>query len=204
MTVLRSGLRSGGRAILVSVFSTTMISAGAPVLAQADPIRDCRENTGGEQERIACLEAAIVELIGAAPQATAQTPNRAEAETLAEAAPAETAQPPVVAEAAPEEGPTGLGAEQVLARAPDAARADTRKENETLTATVSDVAVTQNGAYVFFLDNGHIWRQKSSDSNKTRLSKRRQYSAEISKGAISGYRLRLSGVRRPFLVERIK
>ena len=198
------------RAAFVSTAFAGLAAAGAGAVANAqiaDPIAECRETTRGKSDRIACLETAIRALMAAGPVA-------AEAASSADAASTATvAQTPdaanmadAAAAAKPEDAatPSGLGAEQVAARNRNDRASDKRDARETLTATLSDFAVSRSGAYVFFLDNGQIWRQKPSDANRARLSNRRDYAAEVSKGALSGYRLRLNGVRRPFLVERIK
>jgi len=223
----------GGRAAFISMISASAVVAASPASAQiagptADPIAQCRDNNATDQgERIACLETAIRKLMGdegaRAGKASESAPDTAVArndgrEDLPDEG--ETDPPPAEQVAAADDGagkenatpdtaeaqPTGLGAEQVIARNRSSGSDDDgdEKEVETQTAKVVDFAVTRNKKYVFFLENGQIWRQKSSDDNPARLFGSRDYTAEVKRGAVSGYRLSVSGVKRPFLVERLK
>lgn len=184
-------------------FSTCVFAAslvlGGPALAQsANPIDYCRDNSDGESERIECLEAAIRDFmrIKSSDGASAITPPAAEAQTSG----GMLAQDGAPAEAAP----TGMGAEQVLARQHRQNPDSPKPAAETETSPITEIAVNRSGKYIFFLENGQVWRQKSSDRNRSKLSKRVDYTATLFEGALSGYRMRVSDVRRPFLVERIK
>ncbi|WP_411817144.1 hypothetical protein [Hyphococcus sp. DH-69] len=174
--------------------SAALISLSLPEIAFAqdmNPIDYCRENSDGKKERIACLEDALRGFLGETESVAAtptQEPSEQPAEQLAEA---------------PDE-PTGLGAEQVIARNKTIAEVEEKHRESDVVATLSDFAITRSGTYVFFLDNGQIWRQKPADSNRIRLSKKRDYTVKVSKGTLSGYRLEIEALRRSLLVERIK
>lgn len=154
----------------------------------------CREGSTTAADRIACLESAMLrratETLAASEE---QEPPSDTSAQLADAAPQKTA-----------DEPTGLGKEQVLARTQPLSERKKDREESSVSSALTDFAVNRNGFYVFFLENGQIWRQKSSDSNRAKLSPRRSYSAEVSEGMVSGYRLKLDKVKRPFLVERLK
>ncbi|GAB4524608.1 MAG: hypothetical protein Kow00133_12880 [Amphiplicatus sp.] len=147
--------------------------------AQADnPIEHCRATAASDQARIACLEAALAEALGLETASAAGEPNDA---------------------------PTGLGAQQVLARQQDGSHAPhSKQEKQTVEARLEDFAVNRNGDIVFFLDNGQIWRQKQADSNTLRLSRKKSYSVSVSEGLFSGYRLEIRELKRSVLVERLK
>ena len=101
--------------------------------------------------------------------------------------------------------PTGLGAEQVKereVRTGERPREDAKSER--IVATVTEFATTSLGDIIFFLDNGQIWRQKSSDRSQLRLSRKRQYTVFVEEGMLSGYRLTINELKRTILVERIK
>ncbi|MCA8887532.1 MAG: hypothetical protein KDA46_01805 [Parvularculaceae bacterium] len=180
-----------GKNILTGVvIALAAAPAAAEGLQGAELISNCRDNAPDKDARIACLEAAITSL--AAPADVA-------ALTASSAAPqggdeSELAQNEV----------SGLGAEQVIARMAVKNDDVASDINEKVNAAVAEFARTPSGAYVFFLDNGQVWRQKSADSNRIQLSAKRQYTVSVSPGAISGYRLRVNELRRTLLVERVK
>lgn len=96
---------------------------------------------------------------------------------------------------------SGFGAEQVVAR--EATR-ENHANDEQHIVPLRDFAINRLGDYVFFLENGQIWRQKSSDSSRLRLSERKSYIVQIRRGSVSGYRLSIAGKRSSVLVERLK
>ncbi len=162
-----------------------------PASAQDDPIETCRKESPNDATRILCLENAIRVLTTGA---EAQTAAVEEEEERAPAAEAQTL-----------EQATGLGAEQVNRRQAAKNKGEAEKnEPEALTAAVTEFAYTSLGDVILFLDNGQIWRQKSSDKNKLRLSGKRDYTVEVSEGMLSGYRLTVKELKRTILVERIK
>jgi hypothetical protein len=171
---------------LIATFTATTLTPGALLAQQAgapDYIAECRSGSDDAASHIACLEAAISAL-------TADVDG--DEITQADHTPA-----PVLAE--------GLGAEQVLARRTTKGDdAGNDRADEKVDAAVTEFAQTPSGAYVFFLDNGQVWRQKRADSNRIRLSGKVNYTVTVSEGAISGYRLKVNEIRRTLLVERIK
>ena len=68
-------------------------------------------------------------------------------------------------------------------------------------ATVNDIAHRAYGEMIILLDNGQIWEQKHRD---TRFRLKVGDSVTISKGLISGYRLRSAGRNHSIQVERFK
>lgn len=196
-------LRHSARAILISAFGTALIGVDAPANAQTDPISHCRENTDGKSERIACLEAAILGLMGGPSQALSQADDQADAAPPPPARLAETDAP----SAAPDE-PSGLGAEQVVKREVERGERDNtiaeQRRSERVTSKIVDFARTDAGFLLIFLENGQIWRQRKSDSVVLRLSRNKDYEAEIRRGVISGYRMRIPAAHQTIVVERIK
>ncbi|MBB5519230.1 hypothetical protein [Amphiplicatus metriothermophilus] len=159
---------------LPAAAGASLLAAAAGAAAQTDnPIEHCRTAAASDQARIACLEAALAQALG------------------------------LEAAAAPDDAPTVLGAEQVLARNREPGGGQDA-EKETIEARLEDFAVNRNGDIVFFLDNGQIWRQKQADSNALRLSRKKAYSVSVSKGVLSGYRLEIRALKRSVLVERLK
>ena len=153
------------------------------------------------KDRVACLEQAIAGLLH---------DDRCRAVDLSQLmdAPPEMAREEPVNEDEPAEDyavPTGLGAERVeLPREIQKREDKKKKEAETLNAYVEKLVRTSRGTYIFYLDNGQVWRQKESDSVRNILSTKRNYDATISTGVLSGYRLKLKGVPRQMLVDRVE
>lgn len=186
----------------VLLVSSLVFTALTPSLANAQsplsPIEQCRSSTSYQDHYISCLETTILNLMK-----NSQKPNMATV-----IPPSEETKPAigrVVVETEASDTPTGLGAEQVMARS----KVQRKKQSKTQTrqaisAALTNFATDRRGKYIFFLDNGQIWKQKAADVNNKRLSKKRSYDAKVFRGAISGYRLSLTGVKRPFAVERIK
>lgn len=172
--------------LCASAFALTLLVPNVTLAQEMNPIDNCRENTDGKKDRIACLEAALRTYIGSSDSiAAADSTDQ-------------------VASVPKGDQPTGLGAEQVVARSQTIAELDAKKNETAVAASLTDFAITRSGTYVFFLDNGQIWKQKPADSNRFRLSKKRDYTVKVSQGAVSGYRLEIEEMRRSMLVERIK
>jgi len=179
-------------------------SSTAPAAAQDGPIADpaayCGANFKDMKERVACLERAIAGLLD---------DDRCRAIDLS----ALVDRPPVLAQTGSNEAeavenydlPTGLGAERVeLPREIQEREDEKTKKAETLEASVERLVRTSRGTYIFYLENDQVWRQKDSDSVRNMLSTKRNYEVTISSGLLSGYRLKVKGVPRQMLVDRIE
>ncbi|MEQ8935315.1 MAG: hypothetical protein RIE56_05950 [Amphiplicatus sp.] len=174
------------------IWTTLAGAAASPAFAQGDPIEVCRNASETDAARILCLENAIRALTSGAPKQSAAAVASEGNATLADGI---TVNDEV----------TGLGAEQVKRRqaAKEQIEAGDNEPVE-IAAEVTEVAYTSLGKAIFFLDNGQIWRQKNADKNNIRLSGKRDYTAVISEGMLSGYRLTVNELKRTVLVERIK
>lgn len=174
------------RKLLLSAFAVACATSG--VAAADDPAALCREAHGGNaEERIACLEDAIAALLDGRPVgALADTGQEAPADA---------------------NSPSGLGAEQVVARQrargerPD----EPEKPRQTETVRITEVAYTEAGRAIFIMDDGQIWRESEiAGAHSQRIPANRQYSAEIRKSLFGGYRMNIDGVTRMVKVERLK
>lgn len=162
------------------IASSILIGAAWMVSQSAsanDPVADCREQSASDAERITCLENALYELSGA--------------DKIADVAEEAVTAPSVA----------GLGAEQILNR-------ETRFEDpneKAETSAIADVSFTLRGRMIFILENGQIWRQtQSATGKKLRLSEKKDYTATIKPGMISGYKLTINEINRAVRVERLK
>lgn len=183
-TAIRSLMNEGTQAVETPTESEPALAETAPLRAP----KTAAEPTGLGAEQVARRERKEEPAVSVA---------KAEETEKKEEAPE--------AQAADAAAPTGLGAEQVAKRRRSADKAGTgAKQKVVMTANVTDFARTSLGKTIFFLDNGQIWRQKTSDQNRIRLSASRKYTVEIFEGMISGYRLKINELNRTILVERIK
>ena len=164
----------------MSLIATVLMTAAAAAGAN-DPIADCRAAHGGNAaEHIACLEDAL------RARAAAAAPAPASAEPTAAAA-AATAAPAAAAEQASPR-PTGLGAEQAIAR-----QAPPDTEPEQVEVRIVPVRYTKSGLGVFMMSDGQVWQETEAQPEYRRLQPGREYDARIKRGMVSGYRLYVAG-----------
>jgi hypothetical protein len=181
----------------------------------ADAIEQCAVETD-PAKRIACLEAAL----RGAPVAPSPVTSKEEvvAPEAAEPAPVtpvadtrtETAPPNIIAEtptvpAEPVSSAPELGAEQV------AARTVTRQNTPSVEVErqVFHVTSTRTVPYEKLevsLSNGQVWRQIKGDNQKIRIPRKYRdgLSVEIWNAPVSGYKMRLTELKRTIRVERLK
>lgn len=189
----------------------------ATAYAQGDIITQCETRSADDAERIACLEEAIRRLsaipvapapIGEAPLSSAPMASNGADGADAPVGPTAAMAQNTATEAAQGDQPTGLGAEQVMARRDRQALnnsepTDKAKDDE-LTVNVTEYAVAANGDYIFYLDNGHTWRQTGRPNGRLRLYPNKGYTVTIKKGMLSGFRMTVNETKRTFVAERIQ
>lgn len=186
--------------VFLAAAAAALCAAGGAAAQSADPIGYCRENSGGQSERIACLEAAIAALMA---QRSASTPPDA-ADAAVPPRPG-SAGPETMAAAEPPPAVSGLGAEQVERRLrKDDKLAEADAEQAEVTAAVVEAGETALGKALLVLDNGQVWRQRDSDRNRIRLSSKQKYTVTIKAGMISGYRIHINELGRTFVAERVQ
>ncbi len=155
-------------------------------------------------ERIACLEAALqretrpTDVERAAGSATKADTNE---------------QPNTDSAALPENSPSvkevatlpELGAEQVAARTPTP-RETSSPEPERQQFAVASTRTVPYEKLELSLVNGQVWRQIKGDNQKIRIPRkhRENLTVEIWRAPVSGYKLRLTELRRTIRVERLK
>lgn len=218
--------QSSGLRVLVTLLAIAPIAAMGQA-ENVDLIIDRCGRIAEAEDRIACLEAAVLALSGSppsaplpeqpsvdeppAPDAVAGQPggngemSPVERETIAageEAATApvvSTAESPPAADASAEE----IGAEQV--------EAQTRTREEHLEAleearglTVEKFETVGYRQLQVHLDNGQVWRQIRGDVQNIRVSVERNPTVDITESPIGGYRLHLTGIRRIIRVRRVR
>ncbi|MEI9989006.1 MAG: hypothetical protein WDM86_03115 [Rhizomicrobium sp.] len=75
---------------------------------------------------------------------------------------------------------------------------------DSITAIVQDYSFTPYDKFIVVLDNGQIWRQLESDSNKAHFMKGAQNTVTISRGLLGSYNLVVNDSMMPFKVKRLK
>lgn len=208
------------RAILTtSVFLGCAAVVPVAIAQSPDEAADAIERCAIENDpakRIACLEAALrgapaTPLPVASteetmePQAVVPEPKTPVTDTITETMP-----PNIVAEApsaptAPVTSERELGAEQV------AARTATRQNTPSAEAEKQVFQVTSSRTVPYeklevSLSNGQVWRQIKGDNQKIRVPRkyRDSLSVEIWSAPFSGYKMRLTELKRTIRVERLK
>ena len=109
------------------------------------------------------------------------------------------AEPEPVSEAAP----SGIGAEQVIARQ------QTREERQASLDQEQGLAIASYSyvpyrRLVVTLENGQVWRQIKGDNQYFRVDLKRNQTADITESGLGGYKLRLNEIRRTIRVERVR
>ena len=196
---------------------TIAISLGGGALAQAvDPVEYCRENSQTTEAEITCLRAALtgtltIEQEQPAPQAAVSAPQP---EQSAEPAQENTVPPaPPLSATAPTSpqttAPTGIGAEQVVAKQERSSKDGRKKRKERLkketeTARILDFARTGDGRLILVLESGQVWGQIKGDKQKINLEEDETLTAEIQPSSFGGYKLRFVEKSRTIRVRRIQ
>ena len=76
---------------------------------------------------------------------------------------------------------------------------------ESITATVTDIAMTPHGKFIVFLDNGQVWRQQEADTGRADFrSKPSDNKVEISRAMMGSYTLSINGSNKSYRVNRVK
>ncbi|MGI9270641.1 MAG: hypothetical protein ACR2QT_02605 [Woeseiaceae bacterium] len=159
-----------------------LLCISASALAQQSVIEHCR-NTSSDADRIACLEAALL--------AKEPVVSREPASPIV--APVQTTGPE----------PEGIGADQVVARTQtQEQRLEELEKAEGL--VVASYATVPYEKLQVTLQNGQVWRQIVGDTQKIRVSLKRNQTVDISESSISGYKMQLNEMRRSVRVERVK
>lgn len=192
-------------ALLVRTLPVRALLAGAALFAAnaaaetADPIAYCASTAENTEQHISCLETAIRQL-RADSGAAADAPIAVKGATPPAGANTIAAEEAVADAAEPE-----LGAEQVARRVEKPADKKEKQRKQKIIAAVASFEYGRNGLLTLTLDNGQVWRQTDAGGGRTPfLSKKRTYTAEVKKGAVSGYRLIIRELQRSLQVERLK
>lgn len=179
-----------------------LVLLGGSVAAQNSVIDRCKQ-TSSESDRIACLEAALLDKEPpSATQETAAMPVEAQAQIdppgmELDAGPADD----TIASA--ESLPTGIGAEQVIANN------QTKAEHKEVRQKAQGMVIAKYEwvpyeRMVVTFENGQVWRQIKGDRTRIRTSLERNQTADITESGFGGYMLRLNEIRRTIRVERIR
>jgi uncharacterized protein YgiB involved in biofilm formation len=93
-------------------------------------------------------------------------------------------------------------AEQAKVMPPEIA---TIRELDTITATLTDYALTASGHFIVFLDNGQVWQQSEGDSDTIHFRHNpKDNTVSISRGIVGTYDLKLNTANQIYKVRRQK
>lgn len=194
-----------------SLISSTLIVfslSNAFAIAQAeDNANDIIARCAAELDpgkRIACLEAALQG--GTPPSATERAAGPTVNVNPSEQPKSESAaQPQSTSSVAQAESAPELGAEQVAARTATP-RSTPKPDVEKQQFAVVSTRTVPYEKLEISLANGQVWRQIKGDNQKIRIPRKHRddLTAEIWRAPVSGYKLRLTELRRTIRVERLK
>ena len=179
--------------------ATAIVGFPPEATANEELLERCRQ-TGSDADRIACLEAAVMELGGS----TGATPEPPPAAPVARPDPAEGHDDMDVAPPGPDAaGASAIGVEQVEAGTM------TREERKASLAEARGLAVEKFERVGYRqlqirLANGQIWRQIRGDDQEIRVTVERNPTVDIVESSLGGFRLRLNEIRRTIRVRRIR
>ncbi len=75
---------------------------------------------------------------------------------------------------------------------------------DSITATVTEYALNDQGRYVIFLDNGQVWRQQNGDSGVMQFKRNSPNTVKISRGFWDSYNLKINNGSALYKVVRVK
>jgi len=216
------------KAVLVSMFYSAALFGQSAHAQDNNPIKTCQAESANESEEITCLRNVVRALLNSPAQRAEtalvppgplaspepQAPVAADTPTVTadtSRKPEETVAAPARKDAptSPVAAPTGIGAEQVVAkqekqeRKTKAGRKKQVKKNQE-SSYVLDFAYTSSGQLILVLGNGQVWAQRKGDNQDVRLTDQEKTPVIIRRGAISGYRIDFTDKRRTIIAERLK
>jgi hypothetical protein len=79
------------------------------------------------------------------------------------------------------------------------------QEIDSITATVTDYALTPTGRFVVFLDNDQVWQQIEGDTYKAHFKKNpKDNTVVISRAFLGSYALKINDLNQVYKVKRVK
>ncbi|MEM1176295.1 MAG: hypothetical protein AAGA33_14265 [Pseudomonadota bacterium] len=191
-----------------TLIAFTGLILGTSASAQEQIVERCKQ-TSSKDDRIACLEAALLMRDGT--EATQIDPpsitlSSGTADTKSSRA-AATDSAPVSAAAeatnSQQQPPSGIGAEQVIARqqTQEERNAALQRSEKLAVASYRELAF---GRLQVTLENGQVWEQIKGDTRKVRADLRKNQTVNIEESSFGGYKLRLNEMRMEIRVRRIR
>lgn len=84
------------------------------------------------------------------------------------------------------------------------ARQESGEEIDSITAKVTDYALSPFGKFVVFLDNGQVWKQIPGDADRAMFSHHGGNTVRISRGFLGSYNMTINDSSRVYKVTRVK
>ncbi len=75
---------------------------------------------------------------------------------------------------------------------------------DSITAAVTDYAISPFGKFVVFLDNGQVWKEVEGDTEQASFKKSGGNTVVISRGFIGSYNLQVNDSKKLYKVKRVK
>jgi hypothetical protein len=112
---------------------------------------------------------------------------------------------------APQTEPNQFGAdrlpaeEQAKTNPPPPPEATPVKELDSMTATLTDYALTPTGRFIVFLDNGQVWQEIEGDTATAHFKKNpKENTVTITRALLGSYALTINDLNQSYKVKRMK
>jgi len=100
--------------------------------------------------------------------------------------------------------PAQFGSENLPAPPPKPGEPQPEGPIDSITANVTDYALSPYSKFVVFLDSGQVWKQIGGEADVANLKKSGGNTVLISRGALGSYNMQFNGSNKVFKVKRIK
>ena len=189
---------------LIAVFLTAPVAAEGGEDAVAELIA-CGE-VRGDKARLRCFERMLPAMRQAFPDATTLAEARAEEARIAarEEAKEEFGLSPAEAKANDPFEEKEFGAEDLPRTAKVEDDDEDDDEVDSIESRVVEVGKNLRGKLIVVLENGQVWRQISADQSTPYIPSNYEGTAEVKRGFMGSYVIRLSDTRDSFKARRVK
>ncbi|MGB3722939.1 MAG: hypothetical protein WA979_08995 [Pacificimonas sp.] len=170
---------------IISTIGLAGLASAQDLPAGVAPFASC-ESISGNEERLACFDAALADI------RAAQTFARNDGFGLSQRE----------IEAKVEQAPEGPVENNPAENNVGDSQASGQKEGDELRSVIREILSDGKGRKIFLLANGQLWRETSNSNYRGRVKAGAEVS--VKKGFLSGYRLKLVGGNGFFGVSRIR
>jgi hypothetical protein len=192
------------RAILFGIVLATAVMAPAAADPRGDLLNAMNKCVAitGDKERLACYDALKPQLQAAIAEPAAQVAKKEGTSWFGLdhifGSSTET----------PQTEPKQFGSDRLPPEAQakvNPPQATATKELDSITATLTDYALTPTNRFIVFLDNGQVWQEIEGDTGQAHFKKNpKENTVTITRALFGSYALTLNGLNQTYKVKRMK